>query len=77
MAKKRKAAKRTKRVVLSDTLPRAPDLLHVVKLHTKEGKKVIAVVPGGYVAALTAPIVKVEPVGPWTHAWRSFVKFMR
>lgn len=50
---------------------------HVVKLHTAKGKKVVVIVPGGYVADLKAPIVKVEPVGPWAEAWRIFASFFK
>ena len=43
---------------------------HVVKLTTAAQKKVVVVVPGGYVADLVKePIVSVELIGPWTEAW--------
>lgn len=78
MAKKRKVKTAKKITRRKRTLPRAPLL---VKLHVKR-KKVIAVVPGGFVnTLLDAPVAKIEVigpvtkkvvVGPWEQLWRDF-----
>ncbi len=83
MAKKRKAKAVKKITRRKGTLPRVPLL---VKLHVKR-KKVLAVVPGGFVNALMdAPVAKVEVVGPitakaatgpWEQLWRDFVWYFK
>ncbi len=83
MAKKRKAKAVKKTTRRKRTLPRAPLL---VKLRVKR-KKIIAIVPGGFVNALMdAPVAKVEVVGPitakaatgpWEQLWRDFVWYFK
>ena len=80
---KKRSAKRAKapRIVVkrSDTpWLDTSNVPHVVKLRTAKGKHVAVLVPGGYVADLVkAPIVEVEPVGPWTEAWRILASYFK